>query len=69
MFGIHDLKSSSTQYVLHYHAGKIQPAGAGIAFYYFKPASTIVVVPLGSEAVPFFFNELSADFQPLSVQG
>ena len=69
MFGIHYLKSSPTQYVLHYQAGKVRHAGAGIAFTYFKPMAAIVVVPVGSADAPFIFNETSADYQPVSVQG
>lgn len=69
MLGFHYLKSSPTQYVLHYQTGKVRHAGAGIAFTYFKPTSSIMVIPVGSADVPFIFNEISADFQPVSVQG
>jgi regulator of protease activity HflC (stomatin/prohibitin superfamily) len=69
MFGINYLKTSPTQYVLHFQDGRLRRAGAGLAFLFYKPASSIVVVPVGSADVPFIFNEMSADFQPLTVQG
>ena len=69
MFGIHYLKASPTTYVIHYHNGKIRRAGGGLAFFYYKPASAIVAIPLSSADVPFIFNETTADFQPVTVQG
>ena len=39
------------------------------AFFCYQPASSIVVVPIASQDVPFIFNEISADFQALTVQG
>jgi hypothetical protein len=69
MFGIHYIKTGPTEYVIHYKNGKVQRAGTGLAFFYYQPASAIVVVPIGSADVPFIFNEISADFQPLTVQG
>lgn len=69
MFGINYLKTGPTQYVLHYQNGKLRHNGAGIAFFYYKPTSTIVIVPVGSEDAPFIFNETTVDFQPITVQG
>jgi regulator of protease activity HflC (stomatin/prohibitin superfamily) len=69
MFGIGYRKANPTDYVLHFSRGKLAREGAGLSFFYFKPASTIVSVPLGSANVPFVFNEPTADFQTLTVQG
>ena len=69
MFGIHYLKAAPTQYVLHYQGGRLLRAGSGLAFFYYRPAAAIVVVPVASADAPFIFNEFSADFQPLTVQG
>ncbi len=44
-------------------------AWPGLAFFYYQPASSIVVVPIGSADAPFIFNEVTADFQSVSVQG
>jgi regulator of protease activity HflC (stomatin/prohibitin superfamily) len=62
-------KANPTDYVLHFSRGKLAREGAGLSFFYFAPASTIVSVPLASANVPFVFNEPTADFQTLVVQG
>lgn len=69
MFGIQYIKVTPTQFVMHYRGGKLRRSGAGLAFFYFKPSSSIVVVPLGSADVPFIFNEISGDFQAITIQG
>ncbi|MBI3150745.1 MAG: SPFH domain-containing protein [Chloroflexi bacterium] len=69
MFGIQYIKVNPTHYVLHYTGGRKKRAGAGLSFFYYKPTSSIVVVPVNSSDVPFIFNELSQDYQPLTVQG
>lgn len=63
------VKASPTTYVLHYRRGRLVREGPGLAFVYVKPASTIVSVPIGSADVPFVFNEITADFQAVSIQG
>jgi hypothetical protein len=69
MFGIQYIKVNPTHYVLHFVGGRKRRAGAGLSFFYYKPTSSIVVVPINSADVPFIFNELSQDYQPLTVQG
>jgi regulator of protease activity HflC (stomatin/prohibitin superfamily) len=63
------LKAAPTTYILHYVRGKLRREGRGLSFVYFRPASTIVAVPLASAAVPFVFTETTADFQTVTVQG
>src|SRR5216684_6005359 len=69
MLGISYRKASPTDYVLHFSRGKLAREGAGLSFFYFGPASSIVSVPLASANIPFVFNEPTADFQTLTVQG
>lgn len=69
MFGFQYIKVTPTQYVLYYRGGKLRKSGAGLAFFYFKPSASIVVIPIGSGDVPFIFNEISADFQAITIQG
>lgn len=69
MFGINYIKVNPTYFVIHYVNGHKRRTGAGLSFFYFKPSSSIVVVPIGSSDVPFIFNELSQDYQPITVQG
>jgi len=69
MFGFSYRKANPTDYVLHFSGGKLVREGAGLSFFYFRPSSTMVSVPLASANIPFVFNEPTADFQTLTVQG
>ena len=63
------MKASPTTYVLHYQGGRLRREGPGLTFWYLRPASTIVAVPLASRDIPFVFNEVTADFQAVTIQG
>lgn len=63
------IKVPPTTYVLHFRDGKIKREGAGLSFFYWAPTSTIVAVPLASADVPFVFQETTADFQSVTIQG
>ncbi|MEZ4399614.1 MAG: SPFH domain-containing protein [Kofleriaceae bacterium] len=69
MFGIAYLKAPPTTYVLHYKRGQVKRAGPGLAFLYYRPTSTVVLVPAGSADIPFVWSETTADFQEITVQG
>ena len=69
MFGIRFMKGSPTTYVMHYHNGRVVREGPGRSFYYYAPAATVVAVPLSSVDVPFAFEEVTADFQAVTIQG
>lgn len=69
MLGFQYIKAAPTQFIMHYRGGKLRRSGVGLAFFYFKPSSSIVIVPIGSADAPFIFNEISADFQPITIQG
>lgn len=69
MFGFQFIKATPSQFIMHFRGGKLRRSGTGLAFFYFTPSSSIVVVPVGSGDVPFIFNEISADFQAITVQG
>lgn len=69
MFGIQYLKAAPTTYVLHFKGGRVKREGAGLSFFYYGPTSTVVNVPLGSADVPFVFNEVTRDFQAITLQG
>jgi len=69
MFGIEFIKAPPTSYVLHHRAGAVKQEGAGLSFFYYGPTSTIVLVPMASADVPFVFNEVTADFQAVTLQG
>lgn len=69
MLGIRFMKAQPTQYVLQYRGGRLAREGAGLAFFYYAPMTALVVVPQASEDVPFIFNEVTADFQDITLQG
>ncbi len=69
MFGIRYLKTPPTTYVMQHRGNRMVRQGAGESFFYFAPLSTLVTVPLGSVDVPFVFQEVTADFQEVTLQG
>lgn len=69
MFGIKFTKSSPTTYVIQYSKGLVKREGAGLSFFYYAPTSVLVMVPLSSADVPFVFNEVSEDYQSVTLQG
>jgi hypothetical protein len=69
MFGVRYFKASPTTFVQQYVNGRVQREGTGLSFFYFGPHSTLVAVPVGSTDVPFIFNETTADFQAVTIQG
>ncbi len=69
MFGFRFIKFQPGEYVLVYRNGKVVREGAGISFYYYAPTTSIVVVPVGSVDAPFIFEEVTSDFQTVTVQG
>jgi len=69
MFGIKHVKFDSMTYVLQYKNGKVKKEGRGLSFFYFEPNSSIVAIPMGSNDLPFIFNESTNDYQTVSIQG
>src|SRR5919106_6740883 len=63
------IKFPPTTYVLQYKHGTVKRAGAGLSFFYYAPTSTIVAIPMASADVPFVFQEATADFQSVTIQG
>ncbi|MBN2802119.1 MAG: SPFH domain-containing protein [Deltaproteobacteria bacterium] len=69
MLGFKLVKADPNMYFMQYRAGKVIKSGTGLSFVYFAPTSSIVAIPLSSENIPFIFNEVTADFQEVTVQG
>lgn len=63
------IKVPPTTYVIQYKDGRIKRQGAGLSFIYYVPTSTIVLIPMASADVPFVFQESTADFQSVTIQG
>ena len=69
MFGIRFAKFQPGEYVLCYKNGKIVREGTGISFFYYAPRASAVVLPGASKDVPFMFEEVTNDYQTVTVQG
>ncbi len=69
MFGIKHIKFDSMTYVLHFRNGSISREGRGLSFFYFAPNSSIAAIPMGSNDLPFIFNESTNDYQTVTIQG
>jgi len=69
MFGIKHIKFDSMTHAIHYYNGRVRKAGRGLSFFYFAPNSSIVVIPVGSNDLPFIFRETTNDYQTISIQG
>ena len=69
MLGIRYIKFDPTQYAIHYKGGKIVREGAGLSFFYFAPSASLVALPLQTNDAPFMFEEITSDFQEITLQG
>lgn len=69
MFGIKFIKVQPTTYLLQYRGGKIVREGVGLSFFYYSPTTSLVAVPVASTDTPFIFQETTADFQSVTIQG
>ncbi|KQX97812.1 hypothetical protein ASD22_11430 [Rhodanobacter sp. Root480] len=69
MFGFRYVKANPSTYLIQYKNGKSTREGTGLTFWYFAPSATLVSIPLESVDAPFMFQEVSSDFQVVTVQG
>lgn len=69
MFGISYSKFDAMTYVIHFKNGHVSKKGRGLSFFYFSPNSSIAAIPLGSNDLPFIFEESTNDYQSISIQG
>ncbi len=69
MFGLNHIKFDSMTHVFYYKNGVLKKEGRGLSFFYFVPNSSIVVIPMGSNDLPFIFKESTNDYQTITIQG
>ena len=69
MLVIRFIKVQPTTYLLQYRHGRIVREGVGLAFFYYAPSTSLVAIPVGSTDVPFIFEEPTADYQTVTLQG
>lgn len=69
MFGIRFIKVPPTIHLIQYRNGQVVREGAGLSFFCFAPVTSLVAVPLGSTDAPYIFEETTADYQAVTLQG
>ncbi|MBN2134608.1 MAG: SPFH domain-containing protein [Acidobacteria bacterium] len=69
MFGIKFIKAMPTEYIMKFKKGRARKQGAGQSFFFYAPTASIVLIPLASQESPFIMNEVTKDFQAVTVQG
>ncbi|GAA0180841.1 SPFH domain-containing protein [Clostridium sediminicola] len=69
MFGVRFVKFQPRDYVIVYKNGKVIKEGTGLSFFYYAPRVSMIKVPLISTETPFIFQELTSDFQTITIQG
>ena len=69
MLGIGFFKGQPTEYVIKHVGGRIVREGPGLAFYFLHYNTTIAAIPTNSTDSDFIFNEVSNDFQSVTIQG
>ncbi len=62
-------KGEPNTYVLCHRNGELIQHGAGINFFYLPQTTSIATIPLASQESQFIFNETTANFQEISIQG
>lgn len=62
-------KGEPNTYTICSRNGQVVRHGAGINFWYSPITTTIAALPLASQESQFIFNETTADFQEVSIQG
>jgi regulator of protease activity HflC (stomatin/prohibitin superfamily) len=56
-------------YVIRYRGGRITRHGQGLEFWYLPYNTSIAAVPVLTQDAPFIFNESTASFQEVAIQG
>lgn len=69
MLNIGYFKGQPTEYAIRYSGGRVAAEGRGLSFFYLKHKTQIVVVPAASGDAAFVFNETTANFQAVTIQG
>jgi regulator of protease activity HflC (stomatin/prohibitin superfamily) len=62
-------KGQPTDYIIKYVGGRITREGPGLTFYYLPFNTQIVAVPTSSTDANFVFNEVTNNFQAVTIQG
>jgi regulator of protease activity HflC (stomatin/prohibitin superfamily) len=62
-------KGQPTEHVIKFSSGRVAREGQGLAFFYLKYNTQLVVVPTSSMDANLVFNEVTSNFQTVTIQG
>jgi regulator of protease activity HflC (stomatin/prohibitin superfamily) len=62
-------KGQPTEYIIRYSSGRVAREGQGLAFFYPKYNTQIVAIPTTSMDANLVFNEVTSNFQTVTIQG
>lgn len=63
------VKFSPNEYVLKFRNGKIVDEGIGLSFFNYSRKTTACAIPVSSTDMDFIFEEVTQDYQTVSIQG
>ena len=63
------IKFLPNEYVIRYRKSKRVAEGKGLSFYYFDKSTAVAVIPVSGMDTDFIFEEATADYQTVTVQG
>ncbi|MBP3272543.1 MAG: SPFH domain-containing protein [Ruminococcus sp.] len=63
------VKFLPSQYVLRYRKGRLAAEGAGLSFFYLERNTSACAMPVSNNYSDFIYEENTADFQKITVQG
>jgi len=66
---MHYYKGEPNTYVIRYRSGRVVNHGLGLDFWYLPFNTSIAAVPVVSQDSAFIFNEATANFQEVAIQG
>ena len=63
------IKFQPSQYIFRYRSGKLVSEGAGLSFFFLERNTSVCAVPVAGQDADFMFEEVTQDFQKVTVQG
>lgn len=69
MLGFRYFNARPSSYVMQLRDGRVRREGTGLSFFYFEPTTSIVSIPVSSQANDFIHTLTTSDFQTVTVQG
>lgn len=62
-------KGEPSEFIIKYHGQKVKKSGRGLSFFYADFKTNIVAIPAVTRDAHFIFNEVTKNFQQITLQG